>query len=321
MQYHKTSAQCTPYKRATWESVYSNKYHRQWGAEYLALMPNTMAQRQCKYRNVTIIIQASTSIFEKSKEANWRELDGFALGEYRYFVLLMMRFGDFPITEYRITVLSGGHMRAENELGLLYPPTEMRHQLYEWGSKQAHELSRAWVGGGVIPFDPATPSFTTLDKGLNTLLANLVLHTNRIYDSTVECCEKIDYVRYQKEGKDMPLKDMMPYTDTRYEIVYYLKGEMLFLLLAEDMERQSPKSFCALMRRFYAERDSPPGLSVTRICEGVDSVAGASSGKRCRALMEQYYTGSADITKDPSLPAAYALARTQAMRQCDNSDA
>ncbi|MHA2370986.1 MAG: hypothetical protein ACXADX_19395, partial [Candidatus Hodarchaeales archaeon] len=71
----------------------------------------------------------------------------FATNEFRFFNRLWCKFRAFPLKEYRVVVEVGGALRFEDELGLLYPPSEIGHQLTGLGEKQSHEIGHAWING------------------------------------------------------------------------------------------------------------------------------------------------------------------------------
>jgi hypothetical protein len=90
---------------------------------------------------VVVAIDKNITTFSSHDKAE------FAANEFRYFNRLWCKFRAFPLNEYRIVVEVGGALRLETELGLLYPPSEIAHQLTGLGEKQSHEIAHAWING------------------------------------------------------------------------------------------------------------------------------------------------------------------------------
>eukprot|EP00759_Apiculatamorpha_spiralis_P038922 PhF_6_TR37878/c0_g1_i3/m.56504 len=322
--------------RTPWDVQYQKKYHSQWGPKYLRFDPSTMIQHKCLYRNVTLRMIASKSMFlepannnnnnnnggdSKRPPATEREFYGFSLAQYHFFILLMKRFGGFDLSEYHTAVIDGGHMRAENELGLLYPPTEIRHQLYESGSKQAHEMTRGWIGGGLIPIDPSDPAHITLDKGLATMVSNLVLHDPIGADMTQRLPDELNMMITKK--LEMSLKAMTAYTDTRKERYYYVKGSAFFFLLAYRMEMAKPHSFCVYTKTLWALRNVGPGISPKSTCDMVQKVVGESLAKgsvKCEELFKMYYFGDELMAHDPEIVKATSSSTFNKLKVCDDEE-
>ena len=223
----------------------ASEYH---GPRYLAEKEERVGylSEECMVLGVRVSVTTADGMLDITLP----ERKAFALNEFRYFISHVMIFGAFDVDEYRVVVTPLGHIKSENELGLLYPPTEIRHELYWLGEKQSHEIAHAWVGGHFMFSRQIWNQSVGLLEGLCNLMGSLGTHDG-IYEKDVEG----NILQYWDEnvakGKDLPLRDMgAAYAGTRNANLFYGKGCFVFGILGMKMNAIKPKAFCLLMRAF-----------------------------------------------------------------------
>lgn len=167
----------------------------------------------------------------------------FANNEFRFFNRLWYKFKTFPIKEYRIVVEPDGHLYSEDELGLLYPPSEIAHQITGIKEKQAHEIGHAWIGGIInVQNNTGGPSFdyTTEDsdkwilEGFDHLYGVLCIPESTIL-SFINANDLSYYENMISLGTDMPLVDLPVYFQTSDVFTYYCKGAIFALYLQQKL--------------------------------------------------------------------------------------
>lgn len=182
----------------------------------------------------------------------------FATNEFRYFNRLWCKFRAFPAKEYRIVVEVGGALRFEDELGLLYSPSEITHQLTGLGEKQSHEIGHAWINGiikierntGGPTFDPITNnSDKWISEGFDRLYGVLALNL-----SSALSLMRGDLAYYENMTAseiDMPLVDLPVYFGTDEAHTYYAKGALFALHIHRILSQNTSQSLNQFMQHLY----------------------------------------------------------------------
>ncbi|MFW9916118.1 MAG: hypothetical protein ACFFGZ_10980 [Candidatus Thorarchaeota archaeon] len=201
---------------------------------------------------VIVAIDKNVSSFSSYEKAR------FAINEFRYFNRLWCKFRAFPLNEYRIVVEVGGILRFENELGLLYPPSEIAHQLTGLGEKQSHEIGHAWFNGiikverntGGPTFDPITEdSDKWISEGFDRLYGILAVNL-----SSALSLLRGDLAYYENMTAskiDMPLVDLPVYFGTKEAHTYYAKGALFALHIHRILSQNASQSLNQFMRHLY----------------------------------------------------------------------
>ena len=232
--------------------------------------------------NMTVTTAISINITDAERKA-------FSLNEFRYFTAHVMIFGAFDVDEYRVVVDPLGHIQSEDEIGLLYPPTEIRHQLYWWGEKQSHEIAHAFVGGH-IRFLNFTAS-AGLGEGLTHLLGLMGTHPMMwLQESASDVKYYGDVLIGQK--KDLPLNVMSIYANTSMGNSYYIKGSLMYNILALHMNAIQPSAFCRFLR-WLLKPENRINITTGVMAKGVAEVLmGQSSSFDAADFFVKYYNES-----------------------------
>jgi hypothetical protein len=201
--------------------------------------PENYTTKYCNAIGVNVSVTIHNDI-----EVTEAERLGFSLNEFRYFIEHVMLFGEFAVDQYRVVVKPDGAIKSENELGLLYPPTEIRHQLYWWGEKQSHEIAHAFVGGHLRFMGHESVG---LGEGLTHLVGLMGTHP-AMWVEEIDSDIKQYHDVILGNHVDLPLREMARYSNTNLSNTYYCKGGLLFATFGVHLNQLKPGSFCAFLR-------------------------------------------------------------------------
>lgn len=218
-------------------TAYKNQKYPEYPLDYLNFTQGDHDIYNYTMHGVNVIVAINKAISSSYKK------QAFANNEFRFFNRHWYKFKAFPVKEYRIILEPDGSIYSENELGLLYPPTEIIDQLNGIKEKQAHEIGHAWIGGiinvqnnnGGTGFDYMNEdSDKWILEGFAHLYGVLCLDESAIL--TFFNGKNFPYYGNMiVYGTDMPLVDLPVYFQTSNAYTYYCKGSIFALYLHKKL--------------------------------------------------------------------------------------
>eukprot|EP00759_Apiculatamorpha_spiralis_P021500 PhF_6_TR26262/c0_g1_i1/m.37580 len=270
MIYQPSPVFCPNRNRTVWGSRHRGKYNSSHGDSYLIEKTfSNFTTWECNMIGVNMTVSIDNSI--STTDANEGEKIAFALNEFRYFVEHVRFFGTFDLNEYRVVVKNGGNIQSEDERGLLYPPTEIRQQVYWLGEKQSHEIAHAFIGGHIRFYD--WRASIGLGEGLTHLMGLLGTQSPMYVRETNG---DVDYYTNQllAQKMDLPLNRMSVYSNTKWGLSYYVKGSFLYAVLGLKINAIKPQAFCLLMR--WLLNNHRTDVTIEIMSDAVNTVLGES---------------------------------------------